>query len=252
LDGYDEMKKVAVEFNGLFWHSEKCGKTKWYHYNKWKECAEQGIKLYTIFEDEWNFARDKVIRFIFNNHFPDSCEIYRASKTQFTEVDKNVARDFINAHHIQGGINLNIKKAYGLYKDNELLSVMSFAPHHRRHNVVTMNRFCTKDKVRIHGGASKLIKNASQLIGQDIVTWSDNRWSTGNAYLNSGWEKDGIVPVDYYWVDDRCSRRYSKQSRKKSATGQPVEMTEKQYNESLGWTRIWDCGKIRWIYKKES
>lgn len=54
------------------------------------------------------------------------------------------------------------------------------------------------------------------------------------------------VPPSYDWTDSII--RYSKQSRMKKNTGQPMELTERQYNESIGLSRIWDCGKIRWVY----
>ena len=45
--------KLGIEYNGLYWHSEKQGKGKWYHYDKMMECNKKGIKLIQIFEDEY-------------------------------------------------------------------------------------------------------------------------------------------------------------------------------------------------------
>lgn len=53
LDLYYPEKKIAVEYNGDYWHSEEF-KDKDYHYNKFKMCYDLGITLVSIFESEWN------------------------------------------------------------------------------------------------------------------------------------------------------------------------------------------------------
>ena len=52
LDLYYPEKKVAIEFNGNYWHSDIL-KDKDYHYNKFVACKRNGIILVTIFESEW-------------------------------------------------------------------------------------------------------------------------------------------------------------------------------------------------------
>ena len=55
LDIYIPSKRIAVEYNGLAWHSEKFkgNGTKTYHLMKTNLCKENGIKLIHFFEDEW-------------------------------------------------------------------------------------------------------------------------------------------------------------------------------------------------------
>jgi len=245
LDGYDEENNIAFEYCGLYWHSEKIKNDKNYHYKKYIECLNKGIKLYTIFEDEWEINKVKVLNYIVQNSKKNSNVIY-ARKTKFKQIEKHIASNFIEKIHMQGKPN-SIDYSFGLFKDDKLLSIMTFAKHHRNNNSVVMNRYCGINDLVIIGGASKLIKNSHDIINQDIITWSDNRWSNGNVYEKMGCELDGELPPDYYWTNFK--KRMSKQSRKKSATKQPLELTEKEYNESLGYSRIWDCGKKRWIYK---
>ena len=47
-------KNIAIEYDGLYWHTEKHGKDKNYHYNKMLECNKKGIGLIQIFDDEYN------------------------------------------------------------------------------------------------------------------------------------------------------------------------------------------------------
>lgn len=245
LDGYDEDKKIAVEYCGLYWHSEKF-KDRNYHRDKFVECRDQGIRLYTIFEDEWANISDKIVRYIYmNNH--TSKTIIGARKTTCDRIPKEIARTFCDTHHIQGATH-SITDAFGLFHESELLSVMTFGKHHRGREGMVMNRFCSTGTISVMGGASKLISHAAREFHCPITTWSDNRYSNGNVYARMGCQLDAELPPDYSWADCEKLLRHAKQSRKKSATGQPREITEKDYNESLGLARIWDCGKIRWIY----
>ena len=59
LDIYIPSKKIAIEYNGLIWHSEKFkGKVFNYHLNKTENCEKIGIRLIHIFEDEWNEKKE--------------------------------------------------------------------------------------------------------------------------------------------------------------------------------------------------
>jgi very-short-patch-repair endonuclease len=53
LDFYIPEHNLAIEVNGLYWHSEENGKDQNYHINKTKLCQEQNISLIHIFEDEF-------------------------------------------------------------------------------------------------------------------------------------------------------------------------------------------------------
>lgn len=55
LDIFLPSKQIAIEYNGLAWHSEKFkgNEAKTYHLMKTSLCADKGIRLIHIFEDEW-------------------------------------------------------------------------------------------------------------------------------------------------------------------------------------------------------
>lgn len=61
LDIYLPSKKLAVEYCGLYWHCDLNGKNKYYHFNKMNRCAEKGIRLVTIFEDEYLENKEMVL-----------------------------------------------------------------------------------------------------------------------------------------------------------------------------------------------
>ena len=59
LDFYIPEKKIAIEFNGLYWHSDK-KINKNYHLMKTNLCKEKGIRLIHIFEDEWIHENEEI------------------------------------------------------------------------------------------------------------------------------------------------------------------------------------------------
>jgi very-short-patch-repair endonuclease len=65
LDIYLPELKLAIEFNGLYWHSEM-EKYDNYHVDKTNTCEKQDIQLIHIFEDDWNFKQDIVKSMLLN------------------------------------------------------------------------------------------------------------------------------------------------------------------------------------------
>lgn len=67
LDIYIPEKKIAIEFNGVFWHSkefmDKYDKTtdNYYHLlNKTILCEQKGIHLIHVYESEWLYEQEKI------------------------------------------------------------------------------------------------------------------------------------------------------------------------------------------------
>lgn len=63
LDLYYPEKKIAIEFNGDYWHSDEF-KDSNYHYNKYKQCKDLGITLVSIFEYDWNSRKEIIINYL--------------------------------------------------------------------------------------------------------------------------------------------------------------------------------------------
>lgn len=254
LDIYVPSVNLAIEYCGLYWHNENSPdpKLRNYHKDKMLKCKEKNIRLITIFEDEWAERSDQVKNFIKSVLNIHNKKIY-ARKCSIKEVDKKTASDFLEKYHIQGKTSLRI--AFGLYYEEELLGMVTGNQHHRKSDEFTLNRLVFKDEVQIPGGASRLLKNLLNYAKENgykkVISWSDNRWSEGNVYKKCGFELEEDLPPDYsYYVGK--GKRQSKQSNKKDkllkkgAKG-TAKSTEKELSLSLGYSRIWDCGKKRWV-----
>lgn len=254
LDVYIPSLNLAIEYCGLYWHNEDSPdpKTRNYHRDKMLKCNEKNIRLITIFEDEWIERNTQVKNFLKSVIGICDTKIF-ARKCQIKEVDKKTASNFLEQHHIQGRAPLKV--AFGLFYQDELVGLVTGNQHHRKSDEFTLNRLVFKDGVQVIGGASKLLKyllDFTKKAGyKRIVSWSDNRWSEGGVYKKCGFLLEEDLGSDYsYYIGQ--GKRESKQSNKKSnllkkgATGS-MDNTEKELSLSLGYSRIWDCGKKRWI-----
>ena len=67
LDIYIPSKRVAIEFNGDFWHSDKYMTinhdmtAREYHVGKLTECEKQNIQLFFVWESDWNERHEEVL-----------------------------------------------------------------------------------------------------------------------------------------------------------------------------------------------
>ena len=67
-----------------------------------------------------------------------------------------------------------------------------------------------------------------------------------------GFAQESELKPDYYYVDTKNpKKRISKQSQKKNQTKCPDNLTELEWCNHRGLSRIWDCGKTRWNYNLE-
>lgn len=211
-----------------------------------------------FFSDEWNTRKSQCLNYVrsFNGEYDR--KIHGRKCIVLKINDTKVAKSFIDEYHIQGSNNLSIIY-FGLYYENELVAVMSLGRHSRQiaENRIVLDRFCVKSGVHIQGGASKIfarcIEWAKEMNYDEIISFSDNRWTKGHIYEVLGFSLDKEHKSDYCYVDSKCpDHRLSKQSQKKGSTKCPEGFTELQWCNFRGLNRLWDCGKKRWVYYLKS
>lgn len=243
IDVFISSKNIGIEHNGLYWHSE-LNVNQNYHLNKMKMAANEKIRLIQIFEHEWLRRKSQVKSYLRSALGKNYIKVY-ARKCSIEIVDKETASAFLDKYHIQG--RASFINAFGLVNNGELLALLTVNYHHRDSRKMTVNRFVSKEGVTVTGGLSRLTKFASNYIKKDLISWCDLRLSEGSGYRNAGWEQEEILRPDYFYT--KGLRVFSKQSRRKSVVNTPSNMTEREHALQDGLVRVWDCGKIRFIYK---
>jgi hypothetical protein len=99
IDIFIPSKKLAIEYNGLYWHSENFIENT-YHLDKTEDCLKQDIKLIHIFEDEWIYKKDIVKSRLLNLIGFSENKIY-ARNCEIKEVNSREALKFLDENHIQ-------------------------------------------------------------------------------------------------------------------------------------------------------
>jgi hypothetical protein len=149
----------------------------------------------------------------------------------------------LDQNHIQGYVNSNLK--LGLFHNDELVSLMTFDHFEGRKRMEqdewNLNRFCSKIDTSVTGGATKLFSwFLNNIKPKRVVSYADLDWSKGDIYHKLGFNLDYQSDPDYkYIIKDR---RIHKSKLRKSFTG----ISESKLNIP----KIWDCGKMKFIYIK--
>ena len=246
LDILIPSKKIAIEYCGLYWHSDNF-KSRDYHLSKVEKCSESDIRLITIFEDEWYSDKGKVKDVLANIIDHGVTTIY-ARKCTIQSISSKTANMFLKENHLQGSGRSNHR--YGLYYDGDLFSVMTFSNSNlsRKQYDWEINRYCTKRGFRIVGGANKLFKRfVKDFSPTRIISYSDRRWFDGKVYTSLGFELDSYTPVNYwYWKPNEFKRYHRYALRKNNKDNQ--HLTEWQNRMEQGWFRIWDCGNSKYVW----
>lgn len=246
LDIYIPSLSIAVEFDGIRWHSEEFEKSKTYHLDKTRMCEDKGIRLIHIFEDEWDFKKD-IIKGMMTSKFNKNEKIY-ARKCTIREITNREAKDFINKNHIQGYVNSKV--SIGLFHENELCSVMTFGKERINlgrkgtEGCYEMLRFASRIGITVVGGASKMFSYfTGKYKPEHIVTYADLRFFDGHSYENLGFKFSHKSKPNYFYViRNHRENRFKYRKDRLVSEGFDKNKTEHQIMFERGIYRIYDCG----------
>ena len=258
IDILDNSLKIGIEYNGLYWHSDLILNDR-YHLDKLKTANSKNIKLIQIFSDEWEYKQDIVKSRLLNILGKTHSKIY-ARKCIIKEISSKDCSSFLDQNHIQG--KLGAKVRLGLYYNDELVSLMTFGTLRKNlgqkseDGSYELLRFCNKLNTNVVGGASKLLKYFINNYKPDnIISYADRRWSEGNLYYNLGFKLVGETRPNYFYLDPKnTSRRESRFKYRKDILvkqGFDPNKTEREIMKERGYLRIYDCGTLKFEYKKE-
>ena len=248
IDIYIPSRNIGIEFNGMYWHSEAAGKGRYYHRDKYDSCAENGIQLISIWENDWRDRQDVCKSMIAHKLGVSDAEKVNARSCEVREVDGTERKSFLNANHIQG--NASTSRAYGLYHDDALVALicMKWAGKNRPGELL-LTRYATSMIVR--GGFQKLLKHAvREMRPQTVFTFADHGVSDGGLYRSSGFELDCVLPPDYrYFYRGNLVHKFS--FRRKRFRDDPLlewdeSWTEREAAKHNNIHRVWDSGKDRY------
>lgn len=218
--------------------------------SKTKSCRADGIRLFHIFEHQWNDRKLQILNFIKSILGVNQVKI----PGRKCLVTNDECKDFFNDNHIQGYGQGTIRY-FNLVYDGEIVASLTASKHHRQNASVSdivLNRLCFRDGYNVQGGSSKLFTKFVEWARQEgynnIISWSDSGWTDGGIYGVLGFKLEAEYGPDYFYWDIKRHRVVSKQSQQKKKIGCPEGMTEREWCIERGLYRIWDCGKKKWVF----
>lgn len=251
IDIYLPQLKLGIEYNGIYWHSER-HKSRNFHYQKWADARIQNVQLIQIWEDDWLRNPTLVKTMLLHKMGLASTVTIKvgARKTKVFELQRETAQDFLQDNHVQGHSNgtyyLGLKTQTG-----QLVAVMVLKKEAgSQGEALTIIRYATN--AIVPGGFTKLLTYVERTYSpKRLVTFSDHCVSDGKLYKDNGFIADKELPPDYMYVVS-AERRHKFGYRLKRFRNDPhlqwIEgFTESQLAELNNLRRIWDAGKTRWV-----
>lgn len=256
MDIYIPSLRIAIEYCGMKWHSEPY-KDKNYHVDKLNECNENGIKLITVFEYEFltnhDLVLDKISHILGINK--ERQRIY-ARKCIVKEIETSVSKEFLTKNHIQGSSNGTVH--LGCFHGDKLIGVMVFLKNMKNDSIWTLSRFATDNEYICCGVGSKMFKYFTKNYDfTSIVSFADRRWTVddkSNLYTKLGFSLDKILSPDYHYTKtsyDYIHKFSCRKMKLHKKYGMSLRLTESKMTEKLGLYKIWNCGLLRYVYKKK-
>jgi G:T-mismatch repair DNA endonuclease (very short patch repair protein) len=242
LDFWVPSHNLAIEVNGLYWHSSNF-KPKNYHWDKTQKCNNIGIRLLHIYDSELNEKFD-IVKSIVLNALGRSKQIY-AKTTRIQVLTTSEYKLFLDINHLQGYIPTSIK--LGLFRDEELVAVLGLSKsRYDKTHQYELIRYCNKLNHTVVGGASKLFTHFVKTYAPDsVLSYAQARLFTGKMYENLGMTCIRKSPPNYSWVNAKNDilTRYQTQKHQISQ-GRTDIRTEKEIMTGLGYYQVYDCGQL--------
>ena len=238
--------KLAIEYDGLYWHSVQQGKDENYHLDKTKRCLEKGYQLFHIFESD----DIEIWQSMINNKLGLNKRVY-ARKCEIREVNFADSMKFLEENHLQGFCPSSIR--YGLYYNDELVQLITFGKSRFDKSYdYELLRLCTLKGYCVVGGASKLFKHALKFVKGNIISYANRRFSCGEIYKQLGFELKGESAPNYFY--NKSSKMYSRIAFQKHKLKDVLDKFDDNLSEyenmlNNGYDRIYDCGNLVFSYK---
>lgn len=252
LDIVFKLKNLAIEYNGMYWHSESAGRNRRYHLTKYEMCQSIGIRLIQVWESEWKMNPTLVLSRIFNALAITPRKLH-ARKCSVREISASLAKDFLAQHHTQGGVNASIN--VGLFSDDQLVAVMNCGRSRYDDSQYELLRLASTTNTNVVGGASKLFKwFIKQYTPSSVTSYCDLRWGDGKMYHALGFKLVGRTQPNYRYFSQSnpyvtMSRvKFQKQKLARLLKHFDPTLSEWENMKANGYNRIWDCGNLKFVY----
>ena len=225
---------------------------------KYAHHPDPTIKFVHLWEDHWIF-RELKIRSMLKSLMGITKRIH-GRETKLIPIDNNQLMQFLDVNHLN--VPIKAKYKYGLFKNLELVAVMSFSKSRKivRDDVVfnsyELLRFCNKLDITVVGGFSKLLHYFLKMhTPDDVMTYVDSDWSDGRSLMGMGFEFSEGIPAMEFWLNiNTGEREYPHLVLTKHKKSLHVLESETEKNSFLtqhAYVQVYNSGSYKLILKRK-
>jgi very-short-patch-repair endonuclease len=220
-----EDKKLIIEVDGLYWHTEQ-HKKRSYHHERAKLYASLGYKLLVF--SQWEIEHKRhIVDSMISNKLGNIQHKIGARKCSVVELETKKANEFFEANHLKGS---GLGKTIALVYEGDVVCAIRF---HKCKEGINISRFCSKVNWTVSGGYSKLL---TLIPNENIINFVDRRHGNGDHLVNYGFTKIH-EHIGFEWTTG-----YESFNRRKFAGSSGIDH---------GMSRYWDYGQIKFIKPKQ-
>jgi hypothetical protein len=251
LDIWIPAKRLAIEYNGLFWHCEQNKPDKQYHQKKHAACVANQIQLIQITDWHWLNQQQLVQSRLLSKLGLCSNKI-RARSCTVEKISAQQAAAFLDHNHIQGSCVAQVH--LGLIHREQLVAVLSMGKSRFKSSAEwELIRFAVLQNTTCPGAASKLYAHfIREYQPQSVISYCDLSWNSGGLYRQLGfeWQRDNGTNYWYTYQYRTWENRLKYQKHKLAGVLDHFDpnQTEWQNMQAHGWDRYWDCGSSVWVW----
>ena len=246
LDVYIPDLKIAIEYDGAYWHSDVN------NYFKYKECRKQGIRLIHIIENTW-LQKKEIVKSVLSSVLNICPKKYYARKCEIKEIDNKTYKDFCEENHLQGYAVASVR--LGLFYQDELIQIMSFSKSRFDKTIEwEMIRECSKINCGIVGGKKKLLKYFEKNYKpKSLISYCWKDYFEGKSYTDSGFKLSKETKPNYFYTKNSLSplesrEKFQKHKLKKVLKTFDENLTEQENMKNNNYLKIFDYGN--YVFKK--
>lgn len=227
---------IAINVDGLYWHSDANNVDKNYHFNMRKQYENYGLRILQFREDE---VRDRIdiIHSMINNAMGKSNKLY-ARKCSI-HIDDNIddVKVFFSSSHLMGWKPC---KTLTLKFNNEIQMAIGYKMVGSK---LKIERMASKLNTLVVGGFSKMMKYLETYCNPKLIEyWVDLRYGTGKFLTNHEFSLSHET-LGWKWTDgfrtfNRLTYRANMDNRK---------LSQAEYAAEAGVYKIYDAGQRLYI-----
>lgn len=221
-------EKLAIECNGIYYHSTQFGRDSDYHLGKSKLCLDKNVRLIHILESDW-INNPEVCKNLIKKSLNHQQYTKSDINLELQPVEGKIASNFLNNKSLKMYINSN--NNYGIYSNNRLVGVFSCIG---KDSTLKIANYFIDPEYNEYIDLVELIKG--KFTGVDsIYLGLDFGTDNFKKYLGNGWEISSITKPSPIYV-------YYKKSRENSPGG--YVKTLKRPQEECTFFEVYNSGAI--------